>query len=216
MDYRDRAIQAVAQAETTLQGLLQEAVATQSYRELAAVASAADAVSSVLKVLTNGTSGAAAPTASAPTQEDPPTGGIRLRTQEPETRRAARTKVILSTKRESYPRFLTDGDHLVKIAWSKSKKRPYEHRAPKQIVQELLSAIRKRKGEGQLFESSDILPLSNGNGEEYPSYQPYLALTWLRQAGVIAKRGRSGYILKPSVATPENIDRLWSSLAAAD
>ena len=134
----------------------------------------------------------------------------------PRKMRAARTKVILSTKRGAYPRFLRDQDNLVKIAWSKKKRKPYEHRAPKVIIHELLAAVRKQKGEGKLLQAADVLPLTHGNSEEYPSYQPYLALTWLRQAGLIAKRGRSGYVLKSGVATPENIESLWTSLATAE
>ncbi len=133
-----------------------------------------------------------------------------------ETRRAARTSVILSPERETYPRFLRDGESLVKVAWSKKKRKPYEHRAPKAILEELLAAIRKRKGEGKLFEAAHVLPLPNGNGEEYPSCQPYLALTWLRQVGRIATRGRTGYVLKPGAATSENIEHLWTSLGAAE
>jgi hypothetical protein len=216
MHYTDTAIQAVATAERSLRDVLQAAVTAQAYRDVAIIAVAADALAKTLRDLGAGDITTTTTDSVTTSDHDAPARAIELRATAPETRRAARTKVILSTKRGAYPRFLRDGESLVKIAWSKSKRKPYEHRAPKVILEELLTAIRKRKGEGKLFEAVHVLPLTNGNGEEYPSYQPYLALTWLRQVGVIAKRGRSGYVLKTGVATPENIERLWTSLGTAE
>jgi hypothetical protein len=76
--------------------------------------------------------------------------------------------------------------------------------------------IKKKKGEGTLFVADDLFPLKNAVYEEYPSYQSYLALNWLRNVGVIRKKGREGYVLKPNAAAPEEIERLWTDLPTAD
>jgi hypothetical protein len=113
------------------------------------------------------------------------------------------------------PRFERDGDRLIKIAWSKRNRSEYEHRAPRVVVQLLVSAIKKKKGEGVLFAAADVLPLKDPDSrQELPSYQSYLALAWLQHTEVIRKKGREGYVLKPATATPEHLAELWEALPA--
>jgi hypothetical protein len=114
---------------------------------------------------------------------------------------------------QTYPQYLRDGERLVKRAWSKKERQPYEHKAPREAVTVLLAAIRKVKGEQRPFEAADIMPLSRENGEEYPSYQSYLALGWLRQVGAIAK-GRAGYLLKKGW-NDERVAQEWDALQSA-
>jgi hypothetical protein len=83
-------------------------------------------------------------------------------------------------------------------------------------VQTLIDAIKKLKGEGKKFEAADVLPLRTPTGEEYPSYQSYLTLSWLRHVGVVTKVGREGYVLRPGAATPENVAQFWESLPIAE
>lgn len=112
-----------------------------------------------------------------------------------------------------FPRFERDGGKLVKIGWSKRDRAEYTHRAPRRVVQILIDAIKKNKGEGALFEAADVLPVKDPNTrQELPSYQSYLALAWLRHEGVIIKQGREGYVLKPTTATPEHVAKLWEAL----
>jgi hypothetical protein len=135
---------------------------------------------------------------------------------DPEEEPAPAPKALLrgTTRRDQYPRFLRDGDRLVKLAWSKKERAPYEHRAPREVINALIVAVQKRKGENKLFQASDILPLKNALHEEFPSYQSYLALNWLRDVGVIRKKGREGYVLRPNAATPEKLESLWTALPA--
>jgi hypothetical protein len=216
MSYTDTAIQAVAAAERSLRDVLQAAVAAQAYRDVAIIAVAADALAKTLRDLGAGDVTTTATDSVNGADDAASRRAIELQTTAPGTRRAGRARVVISNQRGIYPQFLRDGESLVKIAWSKSKRKPYEHRAPKVILEDLIAAIRKGKGEGKLFEAANVLPLTNGNGEEYPSYQSYLALMWLRHVGLIAKRGRSGYVLKSGTATAENIERLWTALGTAE
>ena len=111
------------------------------------------------------------------------------------------------------PRFERDGEKLVKVAWSKRDRAEYEHRAPRRVVQMLIDAIRKKKGEAALFQAADILPVKDPSShQEVPSYQSYLALAWLQHEDVIIKQGREGYILKPATGTPEILAKLWEAL----
>lgn len=207
MKYRDRAIEALRQTESTLRGIITEAFDAKAYGELARVAGAADSVAALLSAISD----TSATTIGSASFLDPAADSTRKRVS---TLRStpARQALPPAVRRAVYPRFLRDGERLVKIAWSKKERRQYEHRAPQVIIQTLLEAVRKRKGEGKLFQAADVLPLTNANGEDYPSYQSYLALSWLRHAGIITKKGREGYVLKVGAATPEKVGRLWASL----
>jgi hypothetical protein len=111
-----------------------------------------------------------------------------------------------------YPRFKRDGDRLIKVAWSKRDRDEYEHRAPGRVVQMLVDTIRKKKGDGRIFEATDVMPIKDpSTRQEVPSYQSYLALAWLRHEGLVTKKGRDRYMLK-AAATPERIGELWEAL----
>lgn len=215
MEYRDRAVAVVHAAEQQLRGdlrpIILAAVSADAYGDVAAIARIAAALSTLIKQVTSDSYGpepeppspkelfAANRQASPwPVPEEPASGVPRLR-----GRHGASGE---------YPRFLRDGDRLVKVAWSKKERRPYEHRAPKAVVQKLLDAIKKNKGEGKQFEAAGVLPLMTPAGEEYPSYQSYLALSWLRHLGVVTRVGREGYVLRPGAATVEKVNRFWELL----
>jgi hypothetical protein len=211
MIYTNRAIEALKVVEATLRDIIGQALAAKAYRDLASVASAADAVTALISELSGSTpvKTLLGPSSAQESQS------LRTSATANHQAMAARTANVVS-RRMGYPRFLRDGDRLVKVAWSKKERKPYEHRAPQAIIQTLIDAVRKRKGEGKLFEAADVLPLVTGSGEEYPSYQSYLALAWLRHVGIVAKKGRDGYILKRDVGTPQKLDELWASLPVGD
>lgn len=203
MNYTDKAIEALKAVEAALRDIITQALAKKAYRDLAKVAGAADTVAALVSELDS--SSPAATPMSTPSVQEP----------QSQRHRSVRASNVAS-RRGGYPRFLRDGDRLVKVAWSKKERKPYEHRAPQAIIQTLIDAVRKRKGEGKLFEAVDVLPLATANGEEYPSYQSYLVLGWLRHVGIVAKKGREGYILRPGTATPAKLDGLWASLPTED
>ena len=182
-------------AEAQLRALILESATAGEYQEVARLASAADVLARLLKSLDvdrgvdEGTS---------TLEKDPSSTGQALHRR----RRSPRL----------YPRFERDDDKLVKVAWSKRNRTEYEHRAPRGVVDTLLEAISKRKGEGTKFEATDVLPLKDGARREIPSYQAYLALAWLRQEGIVTKHGRDQYSLKPGSTTPQRILEIWQAL----
>jgi len=198
MGYIDRTIEALKGAETTLREVITQALAAKAYGELSKVANAADSIAALIRELDGGAASIGNHHETAP------------------SRIAGRPASNAAARRGAYPRFLRDGDRLLKVAWSKKERQPYEHRAPQAVIQTFINAVRQRKGEGKLFQAADILPLHNANGEEYPSYQSYLALSWLRQVAIVTKMGREGYVIKAGAATPEKISRLWAALPTAD
>jgi hypothetical protein len=116
-------------------------------------------------------------------------------------------------KKAGYPKFVREGETLVKIAWSKSERKPYEHKAPKGVLRALIQALTRVGSGGARFTMEGLLPLKDG-GTDIPDYQTYLTLAWLRSAGLITQHGRQGYSLPPEVNTEREAERQWSQLAA--
>jgi len=119
-----------------------------------------------------------------------------------------------SGRRNGYPLFERDNERLTKIGWSKRKKGPYEHRAPRSAV---VSVVRRISSlpEGKVFLMESLLPITDVTvGSEVPAYQVYLTLAWLRTSGAIRKKGRDGYILKPGALSDGALQNLWERTPA--
>jgi hypothetical protein len=197
----------LSHAHDELRELLGRALQDHSYDDVVRIARIAEQVSRLLD--RNGS----ATTATYSAAEGVATAADYGTSEGAEHVAAVRPSGRPRSRHRTLPRFERDDDRLVKVAWSKRDRREYEHRAPREIVSFLLDAIRRNKGEGAVFESQHVLPLVE-NGREIPSYQAYLALAWLREEGIVKKKGRNGYILKPNTATSERIDELWQALPA--
>jgi hypothetical protein len=211
MNYRDRCIQALHGAESAIRTTIEEALATQAYSDVAFLAACADSLARLIHEIATGQVNQ--PVVTDPQQSvnaEPPAAAA---VAQPGSARSVR--VAPPSSKRAYPWYMKDGDRLVKIAWSKKERKPYEHRAPRPIINILIEAIRKKKGDGKIFETAEVLPLKSPSGEEYPSYQSYMALGWLRQVGAIAKKGRDGYVLRPGI-TSNKLDSLWNAIPAAE
>lgn len=210
MEYRDRALAAVRRAEEHLRAELRpiivEAVAAEAYADVASIARLTEELSNLLRHVTTDKRPPAGPAAERVAQEQ----------REPTTPMAEPHSPRATSRRVQYPQFLRDGDRLVKIGWSKKTRTTYEHKAPRAVVEALVAAVQRRKGENAVFQASDVMPLKDSLREEYPSYQSYLALNWLRDVGAIRKRGREGYVLKKGAVTAEALVTLWELLPVAE
>ena len=217
MHYRDRAVAAIEAGaqdlRNELKAIILEAINTENYGDVASIARISTALSSFAQsVRTEGSLGDFGSNASAENLSEL----VRSAAQPTEEEdKPLKLSLRGHSRREKYPQFLKDGDRLVKVAWSKKDRAPYEHRAPYSVVNALIAAVRETKGEGKVFQAIDVLPLTNPHGEEYPSYQSYLALNWLREAGVISKKGREGYLLKAKAASAQKLEQLWAALSVA-
>ena len=192
-------------AQAELRSLLEQALTQSRYTDVAEIAQIAESLAQL---------GASSGPASS--DIEPPLTVRASEAPAPRSSTAAHTNRTGRPSR-SFPRFEREGDKLVKIAWSKKERAQYEHKAPRQVVDLLIEAIRSQKGEGAKFEAPDVLPLTDRKSrKEVPSYQSYLALAWLRYEGVVAKHGRDGYSLKPTAATAERLNELWKALPSRD
>lgn len=209
MSYSGRAIETLRGAEVALRGIIEAALAAQAYREVAEVAASAEALARLIQEVTGERStGSALVTMTSQSHEiQADVAG----SQQSAANGHRAVWIAPPSSKRAYPRYMRDDERLVKIAWSKKERKPYEHRAPREIIEGLVEAIRKRKGEGRVFEASDVMPLKSAAGEDYPSYQSYLALGWLREIGAIRKRGRDGYLLRPGLDL-NKLDELWRAL----
>lgn len=152
----------------------------------------------------NPSHGRARPAQSAP---DP-----RSRRKKGASPRKVREKATVAVP-NGYPRFYRDKDRLVKIGWSKSQGKEYEHRAPKAAVVALIQAVASHAPDGGLFSMDRLLPLTDpGTNAALPSYQIYLALAWLRSEGVVKEHGRDGYAVSSGSHANDRLEILWEAL----
>jgi len=116
-------------------------------------------------------------------------------------------------KKKLYPRFVREGDNLVKIGWSKAEKSEYEHKSPKRVLSVLLPALGSVGGNGKRFTMDRLLPLVDKNdGAELPDYQAYLCLAWVRTVGLVKQHGRQGYSLGKNGNLVQAAEALWQQL----
>ena len=193
-------MQAVEAARNAVRKALASAVADEAFSEVSTLARTAEALAVIARELAQGVLPLDDQGRDSSQPDMPTASGQHASVRVPLARNV------------SYPQFLRDGDRLVKRAWSKKERAPYEHKAPREVVQALVESIRKRKGEGKLFQAADVMPLTNAKHEDYPSYQSYLALFWLREIGLIRRKGREGYVLRPKTATTERLSQAWDAL----
>ncbi len=108
----------------------------------------------------------------------------------------ARSGRAPKTSRSRYPHFFLDGDQLVKTGWSKSKRKEYEQKASRKVLDLLIEAIVSVIPSKPRFKMEDVLPLYDEEHAEIPSYQVYLHLAWLREIKAVAQHGRDGYSVR--------------------
>jgi|SRR5262245_11855883 len=116
-------------------------------------------------------------------------------------------------RRDQYPKFLRDGEELLKIGWSKREKKVYRHKAPQRVVLLVSQALQQAGQHGDRFMMEQILPIRDPeNDADVPTYQAYLSLAWLRKENLIVQHGRQGYSLRPNVNLTNSFEERWKLL----
>lgn len=188
----------LADAEKSLRDIMQRELKAQRYSELAELAGMADGLAQLAKgrlkepVRPRSVQPSMAKDQSVRPQKQP-----------------AKNK---STAKRAYPRFERDGDKLVKVGWSKKAREEYEHRAPRNAVLAVSQHLSEKTSFGGVFVVDNLIPVYDSAGQELPSYQVYLSLAWLRQAGAIEKRGRDGYVRVSDPLDGSLFDTLWDQI----
>jgi hypothetical protein len=116
---------------------------------------------------------------------------------------------------DQYPKFFRKGDELVKVGWSKTDHDEYHHRAPRRSLNALMTILKEVGARGRLFSSDDFLPLKDpANNTEFPPYQAYVGMAWLKHLGLISQHGRrGGYSLAAGKHLDSAIASVWPELA---
>ncbi|MHB9046187.1 MAG: hypothetical protein ACYC35_09620 [Pirellulales bacterium] len=126
-----------------------------------------------------------------------------------------RKRATAHAKRRAYPAFARSGDTLVKVAWSKSSKSEYQHKAPRMVIKRLADSFAHHARANAVVSMDKILPLKADDGSQIPDYQVYVSLAWLRQIGAVKQNGRQGYTVKKLDDLAQKIDVAWSDLPEA-
>ena len=134
-------------------------------------------------------------------------------TKKPRQRSRA-TKRRKTGKPDGYPRFEVEGNSLVKISWSKSKNSEYIHKAPKRVLEKLIEVLLELGGNGEVVPTDSMFPLQQDD-KEYPDYQSYLCLLWLKQNKLVIHHGREGYQVTDVASLKRTCEQMWADLFAA-
>jgi hypothetical protein len=202
----DEAQRILRDTERSLRALIEAALAEHCYSEVAAIATTVEAVASLQQppILMSG-------------EVEPENGGqvdpmpaVGQPNSPQRVSRSGRSRRGLAST--EFPRFERDGDKLVKLGWSKRDERIYEHRAPRDIVFTVSSAIAGKVKPKSVFTMDQILPINDEAGHEIPSYQAYLALAWLRSLGIVNRKGKEGYRLAIGTLDGPTLKRLWTAV----
>ena len=109
---------------------------------------------------------------------------------------------------EGYPYFEVEGNHLVKVSWSKTKKSDYVHKAPKRVLDKLVETLNAMGSNKEIIPTDKMFPLSDGD-TQYPDYQSYLCLLWLKMNKLVIHQGREGYQLRDPESFLKQCEQLW-------
>jgi hypothetical protein len=211
MGYTDDAERTLVDAGRRLKHLLAQAVETGDFAAVAKVARLAERFEEFLNMSTTKEESGDAP--SGPVPSDPPAAGLGISVPMSTTPDVVETVTSKGTGTKGhYPRFVVEGDTLVKIGWSRSSKSEYQHKAPRAVVGLVVARFMKAGGGKRRVTVDQVLKTSASDGTPLPDYQVYLCLAWLRAIGAVAQHGRKGYTAN-SGDLVGLVDSEWKKLA---
>ncbi len=199
MDIIQRTENLLADTEQTLVGLANEAGAARDYDQAASLIELARKI----KQLGEQFRGAASKVAESPN----PLDALMKLHADAERKAPMRSRDKLG----QYPRFVREGENLVKIGWSKSQRAEYEHKSPKRLLVVLCESLTSANGRRIIMDK--VLPLKDPvTGAAFPDYQSYACLAWLKSAGLVTQHGRQGYSLPKGIELEKSVEALWANL----
>lgn len=117
---------------------------------------------------------------------------------------------LLPLESKPFPQFYRNGNQLVKVGYSKSERRTYEHRAPREVLDRLATLLGEIGAAGRQFATDSLLPPVETRLKDVPSYQVYLCLAFLIRGSFVRRQGRAGYTVVGGLA-----DELRGAVASA-
>ena len=179
-----KAKQVLHDAEGALQNLISEASAEKRYSDVKEIAELADRVAQLIA----GNSNQLSVPVSKPTIDQK------------------------SHEKNRYPKFCQDKDRLVKTGWSKTDRKEYKHHLPLEVVLAFLEHLNSSVSEAEVFDIDSLSSVKNAAGEDVPRYQVYVVVSWLKEAGVIKKKGREGYLICDKSVLDSELNELRRNL----
>ncbi len=199
-DPTSKAAELLRQMERQFQKLIAEAGSAGQYPDVVRLASVAEGIDQLANRLGSGEN----ERESASSSEESVRASSKKRQRKPRKPKHAR----------DYPRFFRSGDELMKVGWSKKKKKEYKHTAPRRLAVALTKAIVQAGGTESKVATADFFPIEDPKDHsEVPSYQTYIVLAWLVEAGIVEKHGRQGYTIPRPESLSDQVEDQWSSLA---
>lgn len=209
MAHLENARKLLHDAENSLRGLIERALADQQYAEVATIAHMANAIARLTH----------SDEARSPSAEHNRLGAGRESFDVHGSVEASavpllapRARVRRTARASEFPRFEREGDKLIKVGWSKRDDRIYEHRAPQQVVFLVANAMASKARRKGVFTMDRVLPLTDDSGNEIPSYQAYVSLAWLRSIGTVKRLGKEGYMLVSGALDMSALQRSWEAI----
>lgn len=205
-------------AESSLSGLIQTALRHKRYDDVAFVAEALNQIAKVRQSLQlpglpgNPTSRDSSGPEIEPDAETVETISSSLDQPKLRAHERRRPKQGTFAKSSKYPLFFRDDSRLIKVGWSKKNKDEYAHRVPKDVVLAFAEHLDRSVDAGAVFEIESLFPVSTKSGKQVPSYQIYVVVAWLRDADVIDKKGRDGYVVLEKSKLRGGFNELWETL----
>lgn len=212
MNRQKTARELLSTAETGVRSLVAEAIKVGDYDDVLTLTNLAKAISNLNDAPRQPTENVGTVTQKPNHVKKPervlqPSQSQRQRNGTPKPRRTKKPT-------RSYPRFIQVNGDLVKVGWSKSAAKEYEHKAPREVLGVVADALKvQRLDNGELRPPQEFLPLSNADGGQIPDYQSYLCLAWLRDIGVVERQGRHGYSVPDIAEIDAKIADAWDQLS---
>jgi len=109
---------------------------------------------------------------------------------------------MASRPAKTYPRYVRNGEILVKIGQRRDRKGTYEQKIERSEFAEIVRALREVGGGGASFEASAVI-----QQVKLPSYQVYLAMGFLQENGLLDSPTRGQYRL--SAENSSKLSQAW-------
>jgi hypothetical protein len=216
MDALEEAVGVLRTAEQKLRGLIAQAADKAEYDHLSQLAEWAKQINALLGEPAKSASGAPPSHTGLVQAGNVNNHPAKGRNGLPSTRSLAKGGKKTRGKKKKkpeYPKFIREGETLVKVGWSKREKKPYEHKAPRRVLRAMVRTLVQAGKGGGRFTTDGFFPLKDtADNSDIPDYQAYLVLAWLRDAGQIVQHGRQGYSLPGGTDLTRESERLWDLL----
>lgn len=126
---------------------------------------------------------------------------------------ASKRKNDKGKSNSAYPRFLIREDQLVKLGWSSSNRREYEHRVPRESVEAFVEHVASlRKNRFPVTAESIVKALQKDDPPRILGYQVYVVAAWLKTLNFLLPEGRQGYFIADGVDLSSGVAAAWQDL----